>query len=272
MARPYFRERNDTFKNRISKTLRDENWRGLFRFSVNFQFIKFAMKAKNWKSSRGSKTIVKLANEVERLRADIVECNLPLAISQARIFYGLNRNTHLSYMDMVQTASEGLIAAVDKFCGPYTKVFRAVAVGRMLGNAIEANSETSFHFYPREKKRIYRARKLIAQQNDGSGHIDFDLVLASLNHKENQEGDELTTATELAHLVSASQVIFASALPVSDEEEEVPTNPIEKYADSVESRPDQQFEDADLRHRVANAILALSIFDQKLLRMKGVEF
>jgi RNA polymerase sigma factor (sigma-70 family) len=275
MARPYFRERNDTFKNRISKTLRDENWRGLFRFSVNFQFIKFAMKQKRWGSSRGSKAIVKLARDIERLRADLVECNLPLAISQARIFYGSNPNTHLTYMDMVQTAAEGLIAAVDKFSGPYSKVFRAVAVGRMLGNAIEANSETSFHFYPREKKRIYRARKLIGQLNDGSGHVDLELVLAALNRKEVQEGDELTTASELAHLISASQVVFASSLPVPDEggESEVNTpSPIEKYAAHDDDRPDQRFEDADLRHRVASAILALPLFDQKLLRMRGVEF
>jgi DNA-directed RNA polymerase specialized sigma subunit len=273
MARPYFRQRNDVFKGYISKTLRDENWRGLFRFNINFQFVKFAMGAKKWNSSRGSKTIIRLAKKIERLRADLVECNLPLAISQARIFYGSNPNTHLSYMDMVQTAAEGLIAAVDKFCGPYSKVFRAVAVGRMLGNAIEANSETSFHFYPREKKRIYRARKLIGQLNDGSGHVDLDAVLAALNRKETEEEDELTTATELAHLISASQVVFASALPLPDEEEEHHISPIEQFADEDgPTRPDFMYEDADLRHRVANAIKGLSIFDQKLVRMKGVEF
>lgn len=273
MARPYFRERNDVFKNKISKVLRDESWRGLFRFSINFQFVKFAMGVKNWKKARGAKTIVRLAREIERLRADIVECNLPLAIGQARIFYGMNQHSHLAYMDMVQVAAEGLIAAVDKFCGPYSKVFRAVAVGRMLGNAIEANSETSFHFYPREKKRIYRLRKLVAVMRDGSGHVDIELLTKALNKMEHEKGEtEFTNHEEVAQLLAASHVLFASALPISEEDEDIHNNPIEKFADSSELRPDNLFEDADLRHRVAAAIKALPVMDQKLLRMRGVEF
>ncbi len=133
-ARPFFRERHPVFTKGISKALKKRNWRGLLRFHINWRFITFALSTFKW--SPGCK-IVKLSKEIEKARWELVEMNLPLAISRSRIFWSRTPKSHLSFMDLVQTSAEGLLAAVDKFKLPYTEMFKGVIVGRCVGNMIQ---------------------------------------------------------------------------------------------------------------------------------------
>ena len=136
-ARPFFRERQAIFTSKVSNALRDRSEVNLSKFHFNFQFIKFTMKARNWgKDSQ----IRNLYNQIDSLRTEIIEMNMPLAISRTRIFYSKTPPSQLSYMDFVQIGAEGLMSAVDKFCLPYSKVFRSVIIGRIVGNYIESYS------------------------------------------------------------------------------------------------------------------------------------
>ncbi len=290
MARPYFRERDTTFKTSISPVLKERDHLRLYRFGVNYQFIDFALKQHPWHETKAGRNLMAVAEEVRDIRNDLAECNMPLAISQARMFLERNRRSHLRYMDMNQTCFVGLLEGIDKYVGPYHRRFRAVLIGRMLGNLIESNSETFIHFFPPDKRRIYRARKIIGQMGQDSP-LDLEEVCKRLNEvetKDNQEREEkriaqeavdgvvrkprpdpMTTVGGLVNLLSAAQVLPSSSLPVSEDEDN--TSVIEKYPAAESCRPDIVCEEAEARFAVADAIQGLSLLDRKLLRMKGVE-
>lgn len=133
-ARPYFRERQDIFKQDIAPLLRNRYEVGLYKFNINYSFIAFALK--NARFAPNSR-VMRAARKVQVARQELIELNIPLAISRAKLFKQHTPQSHLEYMDLVQIANEGLIAAVDKFVLPYTPVFRAVIIGRISGNHIE---------------------------------------------------------------------------------------------------------------------------------------
>jgi DNA-directed RNA polymerase specialized sigma subunit len=211
-----------------------------------------------------------LAKHVLHLRNALIECNLPLAISRARMFYARNRSSHHTYMDMLQVASGGLAAGVDKYVGPYTTGFRAVLIGRILGDLIEANSETFVHFFPPDKRRLYRIRKIATTLREGLNNVDYEHLAKLLNKEEKDKGEPLTKVGDLHHLVNASSVVQASTLPLGEDEEEH-GSPMDRYADVGENRPDMLLEEAQSRTVVARAISDLPIIDQKLLRLRGVD-
>jgi len=122
------------FTTNIAKALKEESATALYRYHFNYQFVRFTMALRKW--PRGGK-IRKLAMKIEAIRTEIVEMNMPLAISRARIFWSRTPRSHLTYMDLVQISCEGLMSAVDKFVLPYSTVFRSVAIGRIVGNLIE---------------------------------------------------------------------------------------------------------------------------------------
>jgi RNA polymerase sigma factor (sigma-70 family) len=272
-ARPFFRERQDVFIERIAKALRTRNAKQLYPFAVNYQFVRFVMESRNWKGNRIGGQVVKLAEEISDLRTELIEMNMPLAISRARIFWSRTPRSHLSYMDLVQISCEGLMSAVDKFVLPYSKVFRSVAIGRIVGNFIENYSETLVHFYPQDKRKIYRANKSIGRQPvKGLDLMDFDQLAIEVN-TDVEEPNQHTNAIELSSLLAAASHVSAdSPQPNADVSEQWTTsNPIDRYAADESCQPDVQYEDIQLRSVLRAAYEALSVLEKKLLRMKGLE-
>jgi RNA polymerase sigma factor (sigma-70 family) len=270
-ARPFFRERDETFKAHISGALKARDHVALTRFGINWQFIEFVLKLGGWENDRQGRRLLALAEQIRELRHELVECNLPLAISQARTFFGRNQQSHLEYMDFNQIGAVGLMEAVDKFCGPYRKNFRAVCIGRMLGNFIEENSQTFVHFFPAERKVLYRVRKLLRTLPRDGSNIDYGEVQRRLNDVERKSDDKLTSLSDMLHILAASQTVSANAMSVDDAESEQQGNAIEQYPDDHGSRPDNLVEEAQIRYAVGDAIKTLPLVDQKLLRMRGVE-
>lgn len=293
MARPYFRERDKTFKALISPVFKERAHDALKQFSINYQFIDFVLKQGGWDETKAGRDLLVIADEVKDIRQELAECNMPLAISQARMFLERNRRCHLRYMDMNQTCFVGLLEGIDKYVGPYHKRFRAVLIGRMLGNLIESNSETFVHFFPSDKRRIYRARKIIGQMGQ-DGPPEFDEICKRLNEMERKDNDDretareatqaidgivrkpkpdpMTTVGELVNLLAAAHVIPSSSLSLtSRDEEDGHTNAIEKYPAEDSFRPDVSVEEAEARYVVSGYVDTLPLIDRKLLRMKGIE-
>lgn len=182
---------------------------------MNFPFISFALKVVNW--GPNSK-ITKAANEVYEIRKEIIELNMPLAISRARIFKQKTPDSHLTYMDLVQISMEGLVNAVDKFVLPYTPVFRSVIIGRIVGDLIENYSDTMLHFYPSDKRKIYRANKAQRHQKE----VDYDTLSDTVNS--GVKLDNPTTPDEIHHLVKASSHFsLDSTVPEAHDDESVET-------------------------------------------------
>ncbi len=259
-ARPYFRERQDVFKSKISPILRARKDKALYTFDINYPFIAFVMKAKKFGS--GSR-VAKLAKKVEAARRELIEMNLPLAISRARIFKQRTPQSHLDYMDLIQISNEGLIAAVDKFVLPYTPVFRAVIIGRVTGNLIEEYSDTPIHFYPSDKRKIYRAnkaRRTISTTSSWSGVTDIVNKDADPQH--------MTTPAEIQQLIlAASQVSMDAPIENQDGLNE---RSVDRYEADPATRPDLMVEGAELKDALRSSMRTLTVFERKLLQMKGI--
>lgn len=255
-ARPYFRERQDVFAKEIGCALKDGNVAELYRFRINYPFVTFVMKSRRWGKSG---QLVQLAKQIQLARQELIEVNLPLAISRARIFWSRTPKAQLTYMDLVQISCEGLIAAIDKFCPPFTAVFRSVAIGRMTGNFISEYSETLVHFYPTDKRKIYRANKLVGK----FAEPDFERLAEKVN--DGADTTHQTTPSEIADLLAASSCFSIDAVPSDDDT----TKPVD-YAADDSYRPDLCVENDEALIALRGAISELTLIEKKLLAMKGV--
>lgn len=263
-ARPYFRERQEVFTKQIGPALRDRAFKSLYRFHFNYNFIVFVLKARSWNKTNFGAKITNLAKEVADIRTEIVEMNMPLAISRARIFWSKTPKSHLSYMDLVQITAEGLMSAVDKFVLPYSRVFRAVAIGRILGNLIEQYSETTIHFYPIDKRKIYRANKLSRKY---AGDVDYTALADDVNL--GVDPAHRTNSSEIANLMAAASCVSADTILPKDSDA---AEPGERFAADEANRPDALVEDQESRSLLYASIGSLALIDRKLLRLCGIEY
>jgi DNA-directed RNA polymerase specialized sigma subunit len=220
------------------------------------------MKAAKWR--RGG-VVEKLAEEIAALRNELVEVNLPLAISRSRIFWSRTPKSHISFMDFTSIATEGLISAVDKFELPYKPVFASVAIGRMTGNFIEDYSQTMLHFFPSDRRKIYRANKFLSRHSKGEFEIK-DLV-AAVNKDSTKS--QRTTEHEIAELIAAASTVSADTKAPGDNSEDVPDN-VARYEAPEDWRPDVRFEKNERMQALYSAVEKLPLIDRKLLKLLGV--
>lgn len=278
-SRPFFRERQPICAGVIGNGIRQKAPEGLFPFHINFNFVKFALESKGWQPPP---SLLRCAKEITKVRRLLIEQNVPLAISQARMFWRRApvkmRDKRFSAMDFIQVAIEGLISAIDKFCLPTddlrslperTKVWRSVAIGRMRGNFIEMFSSTNLHFYPDDRRKIYRANKHLRHFQSGS--IDFERLSWRVNADLEKDGLH-TTAKELTSLMGASAWTGDPAAGYRQLGSIENPSTITEAAQADESwRPDVRYEKAEVRERVKEIISKLDIPDRKILFLRGID-
>jgi DNA-directed RNA polymerase specialized sigma subunit len=262
-ARPYFRERQSVFTNEISKALKKHHAKSLYKFHFNYIFVMFVMQNRKWPENG---KLAKLARQIAEIRQELIEMNMPLAINRARIFWSSTPKSHLSYMDLIQISCEGLTSAIDKFVLPYSRVFRAVMIGRILGNFIEQYSETLVHFYPIDKRKLYRANKIAGRFK---GSIDYDALAADINKHLELDKNHKTTASEIADLMAASSCVSSDSLTSESTEEEQDV-PHTQYVADTATQPDVIIESANSMQALSGAMEQLTLREKKLLRLKGV--
>ncbi len=270
-ARPYFRERQTVFTRDISKVLKRRQEKGLYRFHFNFQFVLFAMRARPWK--HGS-LVSKLYRRIAALRQELVETNMPLALNRARIFFSKTPTSHLTYMDLVQIASEGLMSGIDKFCLPFSATFRGVAIGRMVGNFIENYSATLLHYYPPDKRKIYRANKFAGKHQHG---IDYERLAEEVN-VDAKDPVYRTNPEEIAALMAAASTVSADSGTVpgfrgdaSGGDAVAVPKLVDRFAAPEDTRPDVRVETQEALGAMHAAIgVALPLRDRKFLAMRGI--
>lgn len=265
-ARPYFRERQGVFTAKISKALKKRQDRGLYRFHTNYEFVMFVMAARAWKKNRIGGRVVALADQIRDLRWELVEMNMPLAVARARIFWARTPKAQLSYMDLIQITAMGLMAGVDKFCLPYSAAFRHTLIGRMIGNLIEEYSETLVHFPPSDKRKIYRANKVLSRLT--GDNCDFEKVADAVN--KDVEPRHRTDAKEIQNLLAAASSVSCDAPLMNEEGESGDVLPLDTYATSQEAAPDAKYEEKEAMLVMGRAIGQLELVEQKLLKMRGI--
>ena len=263
-ARPYFRERQTVFSPHISTALRDRSWRRLLKYHINYHFVRFALGATYW---HPKSRLRKLGLEIEAARHELVVMNLPLVIARARIFWSRTPKSHMSFMDFISVGVEGLIAAVDKYAGEYSEVWRSVAIGRMVGNFIESYSDTTLHFYPSDHRKLYRANKYLSKHPHGTH--DLEEVAAAVNKTTKRKRGHRTTPDEIASLLAAASTVSSDSRPPGTEDD-VPSNVL-GYEAPDETRPDVIVEREEVLAAVRRLVSQLPLIDQKLLRLKGLD-
>jgi DNA-directed RNA polymerase specialized sigma subunit len=215
-ARPYFRETAVNFSKKVTPAIKERNVDLLKTFDINYQFIKFIRDS--WLGPF-PKRAEQLFNRVHNARKILIENNMPLAINRAKLFYRKTPRSHLTLMDLIGICGMGLVAGIDKWCGPYSRVFRSVCIGRMVGNMIDLYSETTLHFYPQDRRILYKANTIRGRQGIEELNELTDAINNSFN-KDKEEGKsipkDIVTVGNLSMLMSAASPVSADAT-VNDE-------------------------------------------------------
>lgn len=274
-ARPYFRETAVTFSKKITPAIKATDIEAMKKFDINYQLIKFIRD--NWEgpeNSYGGKLpdrAEQLFLRVHRAREILIENNMPLAINRAKLFYRKTPKSHLTLMDMIGICGMGLAAGIDKWCGTYSPVFRSVCIGRMVGNLIDSYSETMLHFYPSDKRVLYKAHTIRGRKGIDEIHALTDAVNQSFKDDE-KEGKSVpkneVTVGELSYLMSAASTVSADqTVSVNDEG----SFGVYDYTPD----PNQDIEAAYMEKETTAHMLALAsklpLLHRKVLRLKGIK-
>jgi DNA-directed RNA polymerase specialized sigma subunit len=261
VARPYFRHRRRYFVNNVSVAIKNRDVKTLQKYHFNYLFINLI--SKKYKLGKEATQYIKLIQEA---RQKLVVLNLPLVINRASIFWSRTPKSHLSFLDMIQIGTEGLISGIDKYCGQYTKVWRAVIIGRLLGDLISNYSSTLLHFYPSDSRKLYRANKF------KSRHLHGDYAIEDLVEEVSKAIGNETNQDEILGLMAASSIVSAdSQMSTEGSEETSIVDSVSRYAAPEEARPDLQVENDEANRLMHNAMGNLTLIDKKLLRLKGIE-
>jgi hypothetical protein len=263
-ARPYFRERQEVFTETIGPAIQARDLGGMMRARINSMFVEWAIKQDL------PPVFTKLAAQIRKLRSEIALLLMPLALSYVRVFWTRTPRSHLSFFDLFNGAIKGMMTACDKYVPPFSKVFRSVVLGRMTGELIEAYSETMVHFYPLDRRILYRANKLVGRSRAGLEGTDYVDLAARVNIA--AEGAYATTPEDLAGLMSAASCVSADA-PLSSRRSEAGSAPISRAARMAapeEGNPDRLVEHGEALAVMRRAYDTLSLVERKFLMLRGV--
>lgn len=269
----YFRENSETFSRQITPYLKAEDPEGLKKFKVNYNFILFCRD--NWRGPLGAKA-EKLFKRVERARRILGENNLPLVINVAKLFFRKVPRSTITLMDMIAVASMGLTSAIDKYTGDtngeYSKVFMSVAMNRATGNLIKLYSETHLHFYPSDRKILYKANSIRGRQ----GITDTTELASAINAAflaDSKEGMVVpkgqVTAAQLTELLGAATMVSVELTAKDDEDG---TDNAYDYTPDDKSTAEENLITTETNEKISKLITELPHIYRKVLRLKGIAF
>jgi hypothetical protein len=130
----------------------------------------------------------------------------------------------------------------------------------MIGDRIEQYSETLIHYWPVDKRKIYRANK--ARRMFGE---DYEKIAEFVNDGVDDKAHH-TTPEEVSKLLASASTVSGD---VSLDPEGETT--LDRYEADAESRPDLQVEEMDAIVQMRQRYRDLLMVEQKFLRMKGIQ-
>ena len=215
-AGPYFRDQKGVFTKHISPALKSGNYKALQRFSINYKTVVFIKSRWLGKFPEDAEL---LYQKIVRARQVLIENNMPLAINIAKKFYNATPKGKLSLMDMIDLCAAGLCVGVDKWSGPYSRVFLSVCIGRMKAHLMAEYNQTVFKFTPEQEKILYRLNKIRAYSGIEEVGELTSLVNDSLKEDADKKGEEFTplTESEVVKLLKASSILSLDGIVNSDD-------------------------------------------------------
>ncbi len=271
-ARPYFRETAIRFSKNITPAIKEGNIEVLKTFDVNYQFIKFARDS--WLGPF-PKRAEALYIRVHAARNLLIENNMPLAINRAKLFWRKTPRSHLTLIDLIGICAMGLAAGIDKWCGTYSPVFRSVCIGRMVGNMIDSYSETLLHFYPSDKRILYKANSIRGRRGiEETGNL-ADAVNNAFE-EDAKEGKSVpknkVKVGDLSELMNAASTVSADATMASTSHGGVHTEwTVYDFTADPTVDIEKQFIEKESTSRMLMFASKLPILHRKILRLKGIK-
>jgi DNA-directed RNA polymerase specialized sigma subunit len=267
-AQPFFREKTENF-NKIAKAIREDDPHELMRYNVNFQMINFIVK--NWKGNVPERA-KRYYDDFLEARRVLIENNLPLAINRAKLFYRKTPKSHLALLDLIDICTYGLISGIDKYDGDYSKVWRSVCIGRMVGYMIEEYSKTFLKMYPSDKKILYRSNALRHRLKIEDIYELTKAVNESFvqDKKEGKSCPKLPISElHVRTLLNGSSYVSADPMLGDDGEEDVQAAIYDTYSDGSETAEEQLMRE-DLMDKVMESTKNLNNIEKKIIKLKGV--
>lgn len=258
MARPFFRENSKTFGEKISPAFKEKNIQELKNFHINYKFMLFVIE--NWKGNVPPKALDAWEKHQE-IRKQIIENSMPMAINEAMKFYKAVPKNHVTLMDMINASVSGLCIGVDKWVGPFRSVFRSVCLSRMKANIMDIYNQTVFHFYPSDKKIIYKYNLLKSKTKDRV--LAQNEMLENINEYLKENNDKRTLKNH------ELQGLMGGAFVGSVELEEG-GSAYDSFIDDAEDIEEDLIK-KDLLKKVLFKCQDLSIFERKIIKLKGVD-
>lgn len=263
-ARPYFRESSETFSSKITPALKTKDPEALKNFDINFHFVKFC---KDHWVGLWPKKLEALYKRVERARVVLVENNMPLAINRAKIFFRKTPKGHLSFTDLVEVSAMGICAGIDKYTGDYKKNFVGVLIGRAVGNLIDAYSETIMHFYPGDRRILYRANSIRGRQ----GIQDIVELTKAVNDSFAADLAEGKTAPKAVDVNELSNLMAAASIVSADSNSGEEGYGVYDFTACNSENAEQTLGKKQQVSQMARLARKLPLINQKVLRLKGIE-
>jgi hypothetical protein len=258
-ARPYFREDSKTFGTYISPAFKEDDIQRIKDFHINYKFMTFVIQ--NWRGNLPAKAS-KAWGEHQHVRQKIIENSMPLAINEAMKFFKAVPRSHLTLMDMINASASGLCIGVDKWVGPFRTVFRSVCIGRMKSNIMELYNQTSLHYYPSDKKIIYKANLLKSREKIE----DPEILLEAINYYLKENGDKRQLEMhELDDILNG-----ASVKSVETEVDDEGFTAYDTYIDE-KSNVEKNVEKMDMLKNILIQCEKLEMIEKKIIRLKGVD-
>jgi len=271
-AQPYFREKSSNFA-KISKSIKENNVTELMQYNINYQMIQYIVT--NWRGNLPERPR-RYYEEFLEARRILIENNLPLAINRAKLFYNNTPKSHWTLMDFIGICTQGLAVGIDKYEGEYTKVWRSVCIGRMMGFMMDEYSKTFLKMYPSDRKILYRTNALKSRLRIE----DVCELVKAVNESFAQDKAEgkATPALPISEihiqtLLNSSS--YVSANPMEEEGSDADTEKglnkgiYDTYDDGSESQEDKLVRE-ELMDKIALGSKTLTNIERKIIRLKGV--
>lgn len=259
MARPFFRENSKTFGKDISPAFKDGDIEKIKQFHINYKFILFAME--NWKGTVPQKA-ADAWKEHQEVRREIIENSMPMAINEAMKFYKAVPRNHTNLMDIINASVSGLCIGVDKWVGPFRTVFRSVCLSRMKSNIMDVYNQTFLHYYPSDKKIIYKSNLLKVREKIE----DQGILLEAINNYLEENNDKRVLENyELQDLLNGSN-LESIELQVDEDGFTI----YDTYVDE-NNNLENNVEKLDCLKRVMVGCKNLKTIERKIIKLKGVD-
>lgn len=257
-ARPYFRERENMFKDIINPAIKGRRPEMLHKLKMNFLFCSFAMETMSGKDPQ----LDSLFAEIKRIREGLIHRHLHYALNRAKAF---NRGIgHIvEFGDLIQIANEGLVIAVDKYViDEQSSPFHTMAIGRMVAELISSGDQAlPVTLGGQASRKLYQIRKLLEKT-------------PGLNTKE--LADIIKIAEEEVALLMNAVVIKSLDESLNDDDGgDSPSITLMDFLPSIADEhndPYLMLEKKDMLETAAQIFQTLTLLEQKALRLKGVNF